>query len=132
MLTREQVIEAVEAATAMQQADGISVRDVMIRDRQISLTVLGADAAAQPALEASLREALARLGAETVHFRFRDEAAPAAGAGASAPPPAAAKAAAAQRPAAGKPSGSAPVQGHGAGLASPLLDPRSGVKFIAV
>jgi ATP-binding protein involved in chromosome partitioning len=132
MLTREQVIEAVELVTAQQGADEITIRDVMVRDRQVSMTVLGIGAAAQPALEASLREALARLGAETVHFRFRAEAAPAAGAGASTPPPAAAKAAAAASAGAGKAGGPAPVQGHGAALANPLLDPSSGVKFIAV
>ncbi|RCW41338.1 Mrp/NBP35 family ATP-binding protein [Paenibacillus prosopidis] len=132
MLTREQAIEAVESVTAQYTAEPISFRDVMVRDRQVSLTVLGVSAAAQPALEASLREALARLGAETVHCRFRAEAAPAAGAGAATPPPAAAAAPAAASAGAGKAGGPAPVQGHGAGLASPLLDPRSGVQFIAV
>lgn len=131
MLTREQAIEAVESVTAQYTAEPISFRDVMVRDRQVSLTVLGVSAAAQPALEASLREALARLGAETVHCRFRAEAAPAAGAGAATPPAAAAAPAAASA-GAGKAGGPAPVQGHGAGLASPLLDPRSGVQFIAV
>lgn len=118
MLTREQAIEAIESVMAEQyRAEGVSFRDVMVRDRQVSLTVLGAGAAAQPALEASLREALARLGAETVHCRFRAaEAAPAA-------PAAAGKAAA---------GAGGPVQGHGAGLASPLLSPDSGVQFIAV
>lgn len=133
MLTREQVIEAVESVTAQHKADKVTIRDVMIRDRQISMTVLGVSAAAQSALEASLREALARLGGETVHFRFRAEAAPAAGAGASTPPPAAAKASAAASSAdAGKAGGPAPVRGHGTGHASPLLDPGSGVQFIAV
>ncbi|MGG1635990.1 MRP family ATP-binding protein [Paenibacillus sp. FSL A5-0031] len=132
MLTREQVIEAVEIVTAQHKADGVTIRDVMVRDRQVSMTVLGSGAAMEPALEASLREALARLGAETVHFRFRAEAAPAAGAGASTPPPAAAAAPAAASAGAGKSSGPAPVQGHGAGLANPLLDPASGVQFIAV
>ncbi|CAM4254430.1 Mrp/NBP35 family ATP-binding protein [Paenibacillus alkaliterrae] len=136
MLTREQAIEAVESVTAKFTAEQATFRDVMVRDRQVSLTVLGVSAAAQPALEASLREALARLGAETVHCRFRAaEAAPAAGAGGAPPPPAAAaapKAANAASAGAGKASGPAPVQGHGAGLASPLLDPSSGVQFIAV
>lgn len=132
-LTREQVIDAVESVTAQHKADEITIRDVMVRDRQVSMTVLGAGAASQPALEASLREALARLGAETVHCRFRAEAAPAAGAGASTPPPAAAKApAAASAGGAGKAGGPAPVEGHGAGLGSALLDPSSGVQFIAV
>lgn len=132
-LTREQVIDAVESVTAQHKADEITIRDVMVRDRQVSMTVLGAGAASQPALEASLREALARLGAETVHCRFRAEAAPAAGAGASTPPPAAAKAPAeASAGGAGKAGGPAPVEGHGAGLGSALLDPSSGVQFIAV
>ncbi|MEV5026415.1 Mrp/NBP35 family ATP-binding protein [Paenibacillus sp. LPE1-1-1.1] len=132
-LTREQVIDAVESVTAQHKADEITIRDVMVRDRQVSMTVLGVGAASQPALEASLREALARLGAETVHCRFRAEAAPAAGAGASTPPPAAAKApAAASAGGAGKAGGPAPIEGHGAGLGSALLDPSSGVQFIAV
>ncbi|WP_424769181.1 Mrp/NBP35 family ATP-binding protein [Paenibacillus sp. sgz302251] len=131
MLTREQAIEAVESVTAQYTAEKVFFRDVMVRDRQVSLTVLGASAAAQPALEASLREALARLGAETVHCRFRAEAAPAAGE--ASPPPAPAAAPKAANAAAGASKGAAaPVKGHGAGLASPLLDPSSGVQFIAV
>jgi len=129
MLTREKAIEAIESAMAQQQyqAEGISFRDVMVRNRQVSLTVLGAGAAVQPALEASLREALAPIGVETVHCRFRDEAAPAAAGGAQ-PAPAASAA----------PGGNAgvrsngPVQGHGAGIASPLLSPGSDTTFIAV
>ncbi|RIX47850.1 MRP family ATP-binding protein [Paenibacillus nanensis] len=117
MLTREQAVQAIETAMASgYSAEGISFRDVMVRNRQVSLTVLGASAERQPALEASLREALAPLGVETVHCRFRDEAAPPAGGAQAAP--------------AGGASG--PVQGHGAGLASPLLGPGSGTTFIAV
>ncbi|SFF36444.1 ATP-binding protein involved in chromosome partitioning [Paenibacillus algorifonticola] len=129
MLTREQALEAVEAVTALYTAGEVAVRDVMVKDRQVSLTVLVASEEAKPSLEAALREALARLGAETVHCRFR------------ALEPAAAADASAQR---GAPSGgggasaaagagaAGPVQGHGAGLANPLLDSRSGVQFIAV
>lgn len=125
-LTREQAIEAIESVMAEKyRAEGIGFRDVMVRNRQVSLTVLGAGAEAQPALEASLREALARLGAETVHCRFRDEGAPPAG-GAAAPAGAAAPGNA------GAAGSGGPVQGHGAGLASPLLEQGSGVKFIAV
>lgn len=116
MLTREQVIDLVGSVTSTYSADGITIRDVMVRDRQVSLTVLGAGADVQPALEASLREALAREGVETVHCRFRS--APDAGSKA--------------KPAAPAGAGAAPVQGHGTGLASPLLDPASNVKFIAV
>jgi len=121
MITREQAIEAVEAVTAQysKEQNGITFRDVVVKDRQVSVTVVGASAAAQPALEASLREALVRLGVETVHARFRDGAAPAAAA------------AGAQSAGASKGGGPA-VQGHGADLVSPLLDPSSGVQFIAV
>ena len=88
---------------------------------------------AQPALEASLREALARLGAETVHCRFRAEAAPAAGAGASTPPPAAAKApAAASAAVPAKLAAPRPSRATGPVSLTPLLDPSSGVQFIAV
>ncbi|MFD0961981.1 Mrp/NBP35 family ATP-binding protein [Paenibacillus chungangensis] len=125
-MTREQAIEAIESVMAGGYgAEGISFRDVMVRDRGVSLTVLGASAAAQPALEASLREALAPLGADTVHCRYRDEGAPAAG-GAAAP---AGNAAPGTAGAAGS---GGPVQGHGADLISPLLEPGSGVQFIAV
>ncbi|WP_337103262.1 Mrp/NBP35 family ATP-binding protein [Paenibacillus sp. YIM B09110] len=120
MLTREQVIDLVGSVTSTYSADGITIRDVMVKDRQVSLTVLGAGADVQPALEASLREALAREGVETVRCRFRSESAPDAGSSKAEP---------AAKPAA---AGAAPVQGHGTGLASALLDPASNVKFIAV
>ncbi|WP_168123605.1 Mrp/NBP35 family ATP-binding protein [Paenibacillus sp. HB172176] len=125
MLTREAAIEAIEQALMAggYTAEGISFRDLMVRDRQVSLTVLEASAAAQPALEASLREALAPLGAETVHCRFRSaEGAPPAGGAQPAP--------AAKEAPAGASGG--PVKGHGAGLASPLLSQGSGTEFIAV
>ncbi|MFD0590824.1 P-loop NTPase [Paenibacillus sp. GCM10027627] len=125
MLTREQAIDAIESVMAGQyRSEGVSFRDVMVRDRQVSLTVLGASAAVKPALEASLREALAPLGAETVHSRFRDEAP--ASAGGAEPAPATSG---------GGESGAAasgPVQGHGADLSSPLLNAGSGTEFIAV
>ncbi|REK69105.1 Mrp/NBP35 family ATP-binding protein [Paenibacillus paeoniae] len=129
MLTREKAIEAIESAMAKQQyrAEGASFRDVMVRNRQVSLTVLGASAEVQPALEASLREALAPLGVETVHCRFRDEEAPAAAGGAQSAP---AESAAPGGHAGAKADG--PVQGHGADLASPLLSSSSGTTFIAV
>ncbi|MGO4370447.1 P-loop NTPase [Paenibacillus sp. MCAF20] len=120
MLTREQVIDLVGSVTSTYSADGITIRDVMVKDRQVSLTVLGAGADVQPALEASLREALAREGVETVRCRFRSEPAPDAGSSKAEP---------AAKPAS---AGAAPVQGHGTGLASALLDPASNVKFIAV
>lgn len=119
MLTREQAVEVVGSVTAQYSADSVTVRDVMVRDRAVSMTVLVASEEAKPSLEAALRDALTQAGAETVHCRFRPLAA-----AADAPAPAAA--------AAGAGAASRPVQGHGAGLSSPLLDPSSGVQFIAV
>ncbi|MBW7477515.1 Mrp/NBP35 family ATP-binding protein [Paenibacillus oenotherae] len=141
MPTREEMITAAEAAAAQYSADGaIAIRDVMVRDRHVSLTVLGVSEGAEPSLESALREALAGAGAETVHFRFRAgdahaeapaqgaaSAAAAAGAGRAAGEPAAAGAAAGGEAATG------PVRGHGAGLeAHPLLRAGSGVQFIAI
>lgn len=126
MLTREAAIEAIEGAMAGgYTAEGISFRDVMIRNRQVSVTVLGASAAAQPALEAALRAALAPLGAETVHCRFRDEAAPAGGTSQTPPGGPAAQGASAA-------AGAGPVEGHGADLESSLLAPGSETVFVAV
>ncbi|MFX3631229.1 MAG: Mrp/NBP35 family ATP-binding protein [Candidatus Pristimantibacillus sp.] len=125
MLTREQAIEVVGSVTAKYSADSVVIRDIMVRDRQVSMTVLVASEEMKSSLEGVLREALTREGAETVHCRFR-ALEPAASAGATAQPAAAASAAA------GAGAASGPVQGHGAGLANPLLDPRSGVQFIAI
>jgi len=125
MLTREQALEAVGSVTAQYSADAASVRDVVVKERQVSMTVLTASEEIRPSLEAALREALARAGAETVHCRFR---ALEGGAGAAAAPQG--QAGGKAQPAAGQ--GNGPVQGHGAGLDNPLLDPGSGVQFIAV
>ncbi len=122
MLTRDEVISAIEQVMASYSADAISFRDVMVRDSQVSMTVLGASAEVQPALEDALRAALTPHGIETEHCRFRAEAASAADAPA-------AKAAPAAR---GAKQAASSVQGHGAGLASPLLEADSNVKFIAV
>ncbi|MBW7452795.1 MRP family ATP-binding protein, partial [Paenibacillus sepulcri] len=76
MLTREEAISAAEAVAVRYSKDGkVSIRDVMVKEGQVSLTVQGVESAAQPAFEAALREAMARLGVETVHSRFRAAAA---------------------------------------------------------
>ncbi|CAH1219536.1 Iron-sulfur cluster carrier protein [Paenibacillus plantiphilus] len=137
MPTREEVISAAESAAAQFGADGlVAIRDVMVRDRHVSLTVLGVSEGANPSLEGALRDALARAGAETVHFRFRaGEAradAPAQAQGGAGSSRAADKPAAAAAGAGGQAS-SGPVRGHGAGLeAHPLLQAGSGVQFIAI
>ncbi|MFF2484102.1 P-loop NTPase [Paenibacillus sp. NPDC058071] len=115
MLTREQALESVQAVTAPYSADKVQVRDVVVKERQVSATVLLADESVKEQLEPALREALTAIGAETVHFRFRELASEAA--------PKAAQSA---------PASGAAVQGHGAGLSSSLLDPNSKVEFIAV
>ena len=103
--------------TAGSNGTAPQVRDVVVKDRQVSLTVLVPGGGTDAPLEAALRGALEAIGAETVHLRFRPLA---EGAGA----------APAQQAAAG--AGGA-VRGHGAGMERhPLLDPRSGVQFIAV
>ncbi|AZN38394.1 Mrp/NBP35 family ATP-binding protein [Paenibacillus albus] len=126
MLTREIVIEAADSVAAPYKTEGtqITFRDVVVKDRHVSMTVIGAAASAERALEASLREALAAAGAETVHCRFRaSEAAPQAASSASA----------GAASAAGTSAAAGPVRGHGAGLeANPLLSESSGTHFIAV
>ncbi|QAY67892.1 P-loop NTPase [Paenibacillus protaetiae] len=115
MLTREQAIEAVNAVTAQYSSYHVAVRDVMVKDRQVSLTILTASDELKSSLEGALREALAQAGAETVHCRFRPL-----------------EAAAQAEPAAAGAKADGPVKGHGTGLQTPLLDPRSGVQFIAI
>jgi ATP-binding protein involved in chromosome partitioning len=134
MLTREQVVMAAESVAAQYSADAaIAIRDVVVKDRHVSLTVQGASEKEQPSLEASLREALARAGAETVHCRFRSGETPAGGAHGAAAAGGATAGAAAPAGAGGGQAAAGPVRGHGAGLdAHPLLDTRSGVHFIAV
>ena len=117
MLTREQVIEAAGRVKRPgdQGGPGIAVRDVVVKDRHVSLTVLTPSGEPEAPLEAALREALAAIGAETVHVRFRADG---GGSGAGG---------AAQK------AGAGPVRGHAAGLeAHPLLRPDSGVQFIAI
>ncbi|WP_219834306.1 P-loop NTPase [Paenibacillus sp. R14(2021)] len=122
MLNREEALKAAETAAAPYNAEGaISFRDVVVKDRGVSLTVLGAAASAERAIEAALREALTAAGAETVHCRFR----------AAETAPTGTQSAAAAGGASGAATG--PVKGHGAGLeAHPLLSAESRVQFIAV
>ncbi|PZD96960.1 MRP family ATP-binding protein [Paenibacillus sambharensis] len=135
MLTREQVLEAISPVLGTDQGTGVeetSVRDIVVKDRQVSMTVLTNSGEPDAPLEEALRAALARAGAETVHLRFRPAGGRAAAAGApgQAPgsSPGAGTAAAGQAAA-----GAGAVRGHGAGLErTPLLSEASGVHFIAV
>ncbi|GGG07350.1 Mrp/NBP35 family ATP-binding protein [Paenibacillus abyssi] len=152
MVTREQVMEAIgPVIRSKETADLVMIRDIMVKDRQLSMTVLLSSDEAKPSLEAALREALAPLGAENVHFRFRamseqeraealeqrgsaPAAAGAGSAGASTPRSAAAGAGAPRGTAGGgQAAAGQPVKGHGAGMdVHPLLREGSGVQFIAV
>ena len=122
MLTREQVIEA--AGRVKRPGDGegtgVAVRDVVVKERQVWLTVLTPGGEKDASLEAALREALAAIGAETVHVRFAAGSGSAGGSGTGTAPGA-------------KPAEGTQVRGHAAGLEQhPLLRPDSGVVFIAV
>ncbi|WP_270168039.1 Mrp/NBP35 family ATP-binding protein [Paenibacillus sp. SYP-B4298] len=125
MITREQVMEAlapiIERGKAETGAKAFSIRDVVVKEQQVSLTALTASETIQQALQNALGEALGPLGIETVHARFRPlehPEAPGAAAGAE-----------------GESSSGAGGQpiGHAAGMEEhPLLSPDSGVQFIAV
>ena len=131
MITREEALKVAESAAAPYNAEGTIVfRDVVVKDRDVSLTVIGAPAPAERALEAALRDALAAAGAETVHCRFRaGEAAPAGAQGAA--PAAGAPGGAGQ--AAPPPKGAAPYEVTGQGSRHTRCSAEgSGVQFIAV
>lgn len=109
MLSREQAIEAITEAMASFQADNITFRDVMVRNEQVSLTVVGATAMQEDQIKEALIVALVPFGVETVHCRFRVPASEAD-----------------QTPTAGS------AIGHGANLNSSLLDANNKVTFIAI
>lgn len=119
-ITREQAIQTIESILASQYgANQISFRDVMVRNDQVSVTVLGATEEQQAAIEAVLLETLKEAGATALYCRFRNE-----GVAAS---PAAKEQAGGQSQAAEQ-----KIEGHGANLQSPLLTEQSNVKFIAI
>ncbi len=115
-------------AVQYSKEQAIAIRDIVVKDRSVSLTIVGVKEGSLPAFEEALRQRLAEAGAETVHYRFRTgEAAPIAAANSAE----GASGAAAQTASAG--AGKGPIRGHGAGLeANPLLQAGSAVHFIAV
>ncbi|UVI29782.1 Mrp/NBP35 family ATP-binding protein [Paenibacillus spongiae] len=122
MLTREDVLAAAEAIAAeYNSADSTAAfRDIVVKEGQVAMTVVGISEAAQPSFEAALRQALAERGVEKVHCRFRTSEGQTPAAGST------------QQSQGGAASGN-PVQGHGAGLEEhPLLRAGSGVQFIAI
>lgn len=115
MLTREEIIRTAEQVVANVNGGApVSFRDVVVKEKNVQLTVLGASEGTHQKLEESLQKALKELGAASVHCRFR-----------------AAEAAASDEK---SPQGQTePVRGHAAGMESnKLLNERSGVHFIAV
>jgi len=133
MLTREDVVAAAEsAAERFKRADtAIGFRDVVVKDRHVSMTVVGVKEGDQTALETALQEILAPRGVDTVHCRFRSIEA-AAGVQQPADSPKAGQSSR-SNPQAAPGASTGPVRGHGTGLEShPLLQENSGVQFIAV
>ncbi|MFC5653059.1 P-loop NTPase [Paenibacillus solisilvae] len=130
MLSREEIQQAAESVVAQYSKEqALTVRDIVAKERSVSLTIVGAAEGTLPELEEALRQALVKAGAETVHFRFRSgEAVPGSGTN-SAATGAGATAGGGKASSAGQ----GPIRGHGAGLeANTLLQAGSGVHFIAV
>jgi ATP-binding protein involved in chromosome partitioning len=129
MVTRDAVLEVLQAVlepTLKQSLTKLGlVRDVVVRDESVSLTVVHhPDSLDHKAvIEQDITQALARIDVLNPHFRFRvmTEHEKADTLSKLAPP---------TKPEVQK---SAPIKGHGAGLEKhPLLHPESGVEFIAV
>ncbi|MBJ6361078.1 Mrp/NBP35 family ATP-binding protein [Paenibacillus sp. GCM10012307] len=131
MATREQVLEAiaqvVQAGESAAESDAFIIRDVVVKELQVSLTVLSNNASVQSTLETALSAVLAPLGIDTIHARFRPleerpEASQASVGNQTKQPDNAPGSTASE-----------PVRGHGAGMEEhQLLHPDSGVQFIAV
>lgn len=138
MITRENVLETLQSVaepTLRQPLVALGlVRDIVVRDSGISLTVaLHPDSLGQSeALERSLQEALAKLHDSPAHIRLRpmtDHEKSELEAKSKAPAP---NSSAASANAQGS-QGAAPVKGHAAGLeTSPLLHPDNKTQFIAI
>ncbi|TYP67788.1 Mrp/NBP35 family ATP-binding protein [Paenibacillus methanolicus] len=125
MLTREDIIRTAEQVAANATGGApIGFRDVVVKENNVRLTVLGATEDTRQTLETSLQTALKELGAASVHFRFKE--ADTAEGSANASPKSAGDARSAQ-------GQTESVRGHAAGMDSnKLLNERSGVNFIAV
>lgn len=122
-LSREQAIEIVESVLATQySASSLSFRDVMVKNNQVSVTILGASEEQQHAIEAALLEMLKASGAVALYCRFREGSMPS---GADANPP---KKEVKPKAAASNQN----IEGHGAGMSSPLLNEQPNVQFIAI
>ncbi len=136
MVTKETVLEALQSVLEPTLKRSLAqlglVRDIVVRDASVSLTiVLHPDSAGQSsALEQGIAEALKRIDVSTPHLRFRSMTEhEKADSLAKLEPPSQAPAAAAHSSEHKAP----PIKGHGTGLDKhPILHPESGVEFIAI
>ncbi|MFB5763428.1 Mrp/NBP35 family ATP-binding protein [Paenibacillus medicaginis] len=123
MLAREQVLEALQRIQEPSSGASLTelefIRDIVVRDNQVSLTVVLVtdNEEIRSKLDQEIRGALGQAGASNIHIRFRE-------------------ASEHERALAGeKPDQNDPVltKGHAAGMEEhELLDPQSGVRFIAI
>lgn len=145
MITREQLLETLrdveEPKLRLRLAEAGWIRDFVLREDRVSLTaVVHPDSLESAgAVESAIRSKLEAAGVPNAHVRVRaatDVELARAGvrpAGGEQPGRSGAQGPA-QGPGTSGPAGGgagSPI-GHGAGLQSPLLDPRNGVQFIAV
>ena len=141
MITREQLLETLrdveEPRLRLKLAEAGWIRDIVLREDRVSLTAVVHPDSLESAgeVENAIRAKLQAAGVPNVHIRVRAATdvelarAGARPAGGEQPGRAGGQGPGAAGPAGGGPAG---PMGHGAGLQSPLLDPRNGVQFIAV
>lgn len=124
-ITREQAIQLIETVLSSQYgASSISFRDVMVRNNQVSVTILGAVQEQQPDIETNLYNTLKEAGATALYCRFRDGGV-AAGSSSN-------QAESSNGSNAKEQTKSEQVKGHGANLQSSLLGENSKTQFIAI
>jgi len=120
-LLREQAIEVISAFLATQNGShNVSFRDVMVKNNQVSVTIIGALKEQQAIIETQLLELLKENGAHATYFRFREEQSSTA----EAVQPASSVAS--------EDGQSQAVKGHSANLNSRLLTEQQNIQFIAI
>ncbi len=123
MITREQAIEIISDTIEKLESEEIGFRDVMVRDNQISITVLELAEEQKDALEKALYAAFAPHHITSIHCRYKT-AGEKTGENANT----------SSQSASGQTTqqSGAQVAGHGADLLSPLLLDSSSTQFIAI
>lgn len=129
MITKEQLQAALrpvaEPTTGLSLVELQWIRDIMIKEERVSLTVVGFEkgSEAQAEAEREIRFRLSEAGVEDVHLRFREASEQEREAAFSS----------VRQGANPSTSPREELKGHGAGLEHlPILDPGAGVHFIAV